>query len=163
DGTGRNAMDAATARDHLEGLVRGATDYAHLLAGVKAGLIDAIARCGTAGAHPARLADDLGCRADHVRVWCQTALAIGVLEAAGEVGVLEAGDDDRFCVAAGFAEVLPATVPGSLAPLLRMHEPFVAERLEFAELLRSGGERPRSAATFDRAREVALVPRARLQ
>ena len=147
-------MDAQVARSSLENMVRGATDYAHVLVGVKAGLIDVLAQASTAGMAPDALAAELGYRADYVRIWCQTAYAIGVLEDAG---------GGQFRLADGFAQLLPAAAEGSLAPILRMHEPFIAERLELAELLRSGEERPRTADTFDPEQARRFLPRARHQ
>jgi ubiquinone/menaquinone biosynthesis C-methylase UbiE len=142
-------METEAARAYLEGLIRGATDYTHILAGMKAGIFDALARSGPAGSSAADLAATLGYREDYVRIWCETAFALGVLDDGG---------DRRFRLADGFEALLTSgPPPASVTGAFRLHEQWVRERLELAEVIQTGEDRPRSDVTDDREHAAAMA------
>ncbi len=146
-------METGDARAYLEGLIRGATDYAHILAGMKAGIFDALGRSGPAGSSAADLAATLGYREDYLRIWCETAFALGVLDDGG---------DGRFRLADGFESLLTSgPPPASVTGGFRLHERWVRERLDLAEVIQTGEERPRSDVTEDREYAAAMVTHSR--
>jgi SAM-dependent methyltransferase len=122
-------MDQSEARLHLQKMTAGAVQFAHVVAGINAGLFDAIARHGIAGVSAETLAQETGYFDDYVRVWCETAYAIQILEHAG---------DGRFRLADGFENLLTAGMPGSMVAMFRMTEIFVEERLEMPSFFRTG-------------------------
>ena len=148
-------METADARAYLEDLIRKATDYGYILAGVKTGIFNALGQAGCTGISSAELAATLGYRDDHLRIWCETAFAIGVLDDAG------AG---HFRLADGFEALLVSgPPPASLAGAIAVHEPYMRERLDLATVLQTGEERPRSEAPMSRERAAALLPLLRAQ
>ncbi len=126
-------MNVEEARAYLLGAEKGAQIFAHVLAGVNAGLFEAIARHGESGVHPDALAGELDYTPDYVRVWCETAYALLVLDDAG---------GGRFRLADGFEPLLTAGSPGSALGYLCVRETFVRERFELPEFLRTGAIRP---------------------
>jgi SAM-dependent methyltransferase len=138
------------ARAYLESLIRGATDYGYVLAGIKTGIFDALQKSGADGGSAADLAVMLGYREDYLRIWCETAFALGVLDDAGE---------GRFCLANGFEALLTAgPFPTSLTPAFRAHEPWIRERLDLAAVIETGEQRPPNLPGTDLARARMSVP-----
>lgn len=122
-------MDKNEAQLYLGRMVAGANNYTLVLAGMNAGLFDAIHRHGENGISAEALAQELDFCEDYVRVWCQTAYAIQVLDHIG---------DNRFCIGEGFEDLVVTGRPGSLKAGYQLTQIFIEERLEFPEFLRTG-------------------------
>lgn len=148
-------MQEDGARAYLEGLIRGATGYGYVLAGIKTGIFDALHRSGADGVLAADLATKLGYREDYIRILCETAFALGILDDAG---------DERFRLANGFETLLTAgPFPASLTPSFRAHEPWIRERLDLTAAIKTGEDQPPNLAGTDPARARMSVPLKRLQ
>jgi SAM-dependent methyltransferase len=148
-------MQQDGARAYLEGLIRGATDYGYVLAGIKTGIFDALQKSGADGRSAADLAVTLGYREDYVRILCETAFALGVLDDAGE---------GRFRLANGFETLVTSgPFPTSLTASFRAHDPLIRERLDLAAVIESGEQRPVNLAGTDPARARMSVPRKRVK
>ena len=125
-------MDTEEARRHLLGLAQAAIDFAHVVVGVRAGLFERIASYGSTGATPLELAKETEYFEDYVRVWCETAYAIQLLDHVG---------DGRFRLAEGFAEILVENTQTTEVSRVLLRELFIRERLEHPEFMRTGAVR----------------------
>ncbi len=128
-------MEPAEARGYLQGLLRGAREFTCVAAGINAGLFDAIGRHGEVGVEPEALAQELTYFTDYVRVWCQTAYALRLLDLV---------DGHRFRLGGELGPLLDPEAPGSLVTSFRLRALGVQEQLDLPELLRTGAVRPRS-------------------
>ncbi len=125
-------MDSSEARLRLQKMIDGGFQFSNVVAGISAGLFDAIARHGENGVSVEALAGEMGYFPDYVRVWCETGFTIHVLDHAG---------DGRFRLAEGFENLLTTGGPGSFVPMFQVKEIAVEEMLEFPTFLRSGSVR----------------------
>jgi len=125
-------MRTEEACAYLLAAEKGAQVFAHVVAGVDAGLFAAIHRHGEAGVLPATLAHELGYYEDYVRVWCETAYALLLLDHTG---------DGRFRLGEGFEPLLAGGQPTSMLGYFGVREVFIRERFEQPEFMRTGAVR----------------------
>lgn len=125
-------MEMNDAAKNMGSILVDGVNFAHIVTGVNAGLFDGIAKYGESGVSPATLAQENDYFEDYVRIWCESAYSMRILDYVG---------DGRFRLAEEYGKLLTRGTPESLINRIGIFELFAKERFEFYEFMRTGAVR----------------------